>query len=58
MYVPVVPGVTDVPVFPSSVVTDFCDGFSCCSDWEFVVPHTFSLSKKRSYVDAKFVFVQ
>ena len=28
----VVPDVTDVPVSPSSVVTEFCDGFSCCSD--------------------------
>ena len=27
-----VPDVTDVPVSPSSVVTEFCDGFSCCSD--------------------------
>ena len=29
----VVPEVTDVFVFPSSVVTEFCDGFSFCSDW-------------------------
>ena len=27
----VVPGVIDVLVFPSSVVTEFCDGFSCYS---------------------------
>ena len=33
-----VPDVTDVPVSPSSVVTEFCDGFSFCSDWEFVEP--------------------
>ena len=32
----VVPDATGVPVSPSSVVTEFCDGFSCCSDWEFV----------------------
>ena len=32
----VVPDVTDMPVSPSSVVTEFCDGFSCCSEWEFV----------------------
>ena len=32
MDVPVVPDVTDVLVSPSSVVTEFCDGFSCCSD--------------------------
>ena len=29
--VPVVPDVTDVPVSSSPVVTEFCDGFSCCS---------------------------
>ena len=34
---PVVPDVTDVPVSPSSVVTEFCDGFSCCSDWDLVL---------------------
>ena len=34
----VVPGVIDVLVFPSSVVTEFCDGFSCYSDWEDLVP--------------------
>ena len=38
--------VTDVPVSPSSVVTEFCDGFSFCSDWEFVEPQSFSFSKK------------
>ena len=32
----VVPDVTDVLVSPSSVVTECCDGFSFCSDWEFV----------------------
>ena len=46
--VPVVSDVTDVPLCPSSVVTEFCDGFSCCSDWEFVELQSFSLSKKRS----------
>ena len=35
---PVVPDVTDMPVSPSCVVTGFCDGFSCCSDWDFVEP--------------------
>ena len=39
MDVPVVPDVTDVPVSPSSVVTEFC---------EFVEPQSFSFSKKRS----------
>ena len=34
----VVPVVPDVPVSPSSVVTGFCDGFSCCSDWDFLEP--------------------
>ena len=31
----VVPDVTDVLVSPSSAVSEFCDGFSCCSDWAF-----------------------
>ena len=42
-----VPDVTDVPVSPSSVVTELCDCLSCCSDWEFVEPQSFSSSKKR-----------
>ena len=42
VFVPEVPDVTDVPVSPSSVVTEFCDGFSCCSDREFVEPKSFS----------------
>ena len=33
----VVLDVTDVLGSPSSLVTEFCDGFSCCSDWEFVL---------------------
>ena len=37
--------VTDVLVSPSFVVTEFCEGFSCCSDWEDVVPQSFSFSK-------------
>ena len=41
--------VLDVLVSPSSVVTKFCDGFSCCSDWDFVEPQSFSFSKKRAY---------
>ena len=45
----VVPDVTDVPVSLSSVVTEFCDGFSCCSDWEDVEPQSFSFSKKRAH---------
>ena len=44
----VVPDVTGVSVSPSSVVTEFCDGFSCCSDWELVEPQSFSFSKKRA----------
>ena len=47
--VDVVLGVTDVPVSPSSVVTEFCDGFSCCSDLEYVEPQSFSFSKKRAH---------
>ena len=41
--------VTDVLVSPSSVVTEFCDGFSSCSDWEFVEPQSFSFSTKRAH---------
>ena len=37
-HVRVVHDVIDVLVSPSSVVTEFCDGFSCCSDWDFVGP--------------------
>ena len=33
MHVRLVPDVTDVPV--SFVDNEFCDGFWCCSDWEF-----------------------
>ena len=43
--VPVMPDVTDVPDSPSSVVTEFCGGFSCCLDWEFVEPQSFSFSQ-------------
>ena len=39
--------VTDVLVSPSSVVTELCDVSSCCSDWEFVEPKSFSFSQKR-----------
>ena len=44
----VVLDVSDVLVSPSSVVTEFCDGLSCCSDREDVVPQSFSFSKKRA----------
>ena len=44
--VPAVPDVIDVIVSPSSVVTEFRDGFSCCSDWE---QQSFSFSKKRAH---------
>ena len=47
-HVRVVPDVTDVLVSPSSVVTELCDVSSCCSDWEFVEPQSFSFSKKAS----------
>ena len=43
----VVLDVTDVFVSPSSVVSEFCDGFSGCSDWEYVELQSFSFSKKR-----------
>ena len=45
----VVPVVTDVLVSPPSVVTEFCDGLSLGSDWEDVVPQSFSFSKKRAH---------
>ena len=51
--VPVVLAVIDVTVvlvFPSSVVTEVCDGFSLGSDWEFVEPQSFSFSKKCARV--------
>ena len=48
-HVRVVPDVTDVLVSPSSVVTEFCEFFSCCSDWEDVEPQSFSFSKKRAH---------
>ena len=41
-HVRVVPDVTDVPVSPSSGVTELCDVFSFCSDWEFVEPQSSS----------------
>ena len=46
-HVRVVPDVTDVPVSPS-VVTELFEFFSCCSDWEDVVPQSFSFSNKAS----------
>ena len=49
MVVLVVPNVTDVLVSLSSVVTEFCDGFSCCSDCDFVEPHPFSFCEKCAY---------
>ena len=45
----VVPDVTDVLVSPSSVVTEFCDVSSMCSDGESVEPQAFSFSKKRAH---------
>ena len=39
---------TKILVTPSSVVSEFCDGLSYCSDWEFVEPQSFSFYKKRS----------
>ena len=47
--VPVVPDVTDLLVSPASVVTEFCDGSSCCPDWELVEPQSLSFSKKRAH---------
>ena len=44
----VVPDVIDVPVSPSSVVTEFCEVSSLCSDREFVELQSFSFYKKRA----------
>ena len=41
--------VTDAPVSPASVATQFCHRFSLCSDWEFVEPQSFSFSNKRAH---------
>ena len=37
----VVPDVTDAPVSPCSVVTEFCDSFVVCTEWEFVETQSF-----------------
>ena len=37
-------------VSPPSVVTEFCDGFSFCSQWEFLEPQSFSFSQKRAHI--------
>ena len=47
-HVRVVPDVTDVLVSPSSVLTELCEVFSCRSEWEGVVPQSFSFFKKRA----------
>ena len=41
----------EVEVLVVRDVTDvqFCDGFSCCSDWEFMEPQSFPSSKKRAH---------
>ena len=44
-----VPLLIDVPVSPSSVVTELCDVSPCGSDWGFVEPQSFSFSKKRAH---------
>ena len=41
--------VIDVPVSPSSVVTELCGVSPCGSDWEFVEPQSFSSSTKRAH---------
>ena len=46
--------VTDVPVFPSSVVTDFCEVFSCCTDWNDAVPQSLSFFKKRTQEETRY----
>ena len=36
-------------LFPLFRVTEFCDGFFFCSDWEFVEQQSFSFSRKRAH---------
>ena len=47
--------VTDVPISPSSVVTELFDvsSCSCCSDWDCVEPQSFSFYKKRIWTTAQ-----
>ena len=44
-----VPGGSDVPVSPSSVITELCDVSPCRSDGKFVEPQSFSFTKKRAH---------
>ena len=39
----------DVLVSQSSVVTEFCGSFSCCTGLKLVDPQSFSFSKKRAH---------
>ena len=43
------PDVTDVPVSPSSVVTELCGASPCLSDWGLAEPQSFCFSKKRAH---------
>ena len=52
--VSVVLAVPDVPVHPSSVVTELCDVSSCCPGWEFVEPQSFPFSEKRPFTGDSF----
>ena len=45
--------VTDVLVSLSSVVSEFCDGVSCCSHWEDVVPQSFSPKSEHIVVQVR-----
>ena len=49
LVVPDVSDVIDVPVSPSSVVTELSDVSPFCSDRDFVEPHSFSFSKKLAH---------
>ena len=42
--------VSDVPVSPSSVVTECFDDVSLSPDWEYVEPQSFYFSKKRPFI--------
>ena len=35
-------------------MTEFCDVSSCCSDWEDVMPQSFSFCKKRAFLLYKY----
>ena len=51
---PDVSDVIDVPVSPSSVVTELCYASPCCSDWEVVESQSYSFLQKASTILYKY----